>query len=167
MSDSTVCMLYRTEIICISIIFRTLKARGQVEQWLSNVESIMFDSVKAHLKKALSDHNNEEFIEWVLSQYGQISLMVILIVFTSDVENALRNTTPYEELSYLIDKIKSQLDALAESVKKRMSEHQRNIAVALIIAIVHARDIVNGLLDHSVTSADDFQWTRYIYLLNI
>ena len=125
--------------------FRSLKARGQVEQWLSNLELTMYDSVKACLKKALPDYSNENFMEWVLGQYGQISLIVILIAFTSDVEGALKHTTQHDELDYLVGKVKSKLDVLAEFVKKRMQEYQRNTAVALIIALVHGRDIVDGL----------------------
>ena len=140
--------------------FRTLRTRGQIEQWLVNVENAMFDTVKTQLKNALPQFNHDKFMDWIISNYGQIILTVIQVIFCADVNDALMHEQTTQEFQMIIDRLISKLDILADYVKKKLEERHRNVAVALIITLVHARDIVQNLQSDKVDLIDDFQWTR-------
>lgn len=47
-------------------------------------------------------------------------------------------------------------------VRGELTELQRKIVVALITVDVHARDIVEELKEHSVSSAQDFRWQKQL-----
>ena len=139
-----------------------MRARGQVEQWLVNLEITMFDTVKLCLKKALSEYNQENFMEWMDKQYGQIALVVVQVMFTNNIEAALiSEEEKCEKLEEYYEELKKDLVSLADHVKKQMMEYKRNVAVALIIILVHARDILAVLLGSNHVTINNFEWTRY------
>ncbi|XP_057306686.1 dynein axonemal heavy chain 6-like [Hydractinia symbiolongicarpus] len=140
----------------------SLKARGQVEQWLVSVENVMFDTVKSQLKKSIPEFDHENFMEWVLENYGQIALITLQLVFSSDVNKALQCDAVAPKLREVAGQVMVKLDNMAECVKKTLPENQRNLAVALIINLVHDRDIINNLVSFSVDSSDDFQWIKQL-----
>jgi len=58
-----------------------------------------------------------------------------------------------------------QLDDLRELVRGSLSKIARQVLSALIVIEVHARDVVNKMLDEEVKNANDFEWIsqlRYV-----
>ena len=54
----------------------------------------------------------------------------------------------------------SMLNGLASTSTSSLLQHKYQTIVALIIILVHARDVVANLLSTGVASAEDFEWTR-------
>lgn len=52
-----------------------LKARGNVEDWLSKVEEAMFASVKRCMKHSLKDYTCRPRVEWVKLHPNQVKVV--------------------------------------------------------------------------------------------
>ncbi|XP_022090728.1 dynein heavy chain 6, axonemal-like isoform X2 [Acanthaster planci] len=169
----------------IILMPKNVRARGPVEQWLGSVESAMFDTVKRCMKFAMMDrrlqsawpdrgaYSLENFKEcvhrwgrnlqdWVLSHPGQVVLTVVQIMFNRDVVASLESTNSGSSLIETRDKLVFRLNTLAGMVTKPLSSYQRHSVEALITIVVHARDILNRLIEEKVRRSDDFDWTRQL-----
>lgn len=54
-----------------------LYPKGNVEQWMLEVERVMSESVKDTIKRALDDYFVTERTDWVLSWAGQVRYLKI------------------------------------------------------------------------------------------
>ncbi|KAH9492578.1 Dynein heavy chain 6, axonemal [Bulinus truncatus] len=50
-----------------------LKARGNVEDWLSKVEEAMFASIRRLCKKSIKEYETMSFLTWIMSNASQVS----------------------------------------------------------------------------------------------
>lgn len=66
-----------------------LKARGNVEDWLSKVEEAMFASLRRIMKGSIQDFLSRPRKEWVLDHPNQIILSVSQIMWAKDVHSIL------------------------------------------------------------------------------
>jgi dynein heavy chain len=78
---------------------KVLKARGNVESWLSGVEEAMFTVVRRNCKSALGDYDGAKRIEWILSNSGQVVLTVNQIIWCREVAECLKQQVPQSALS--------------------------------------------------------------------
>ena len=61
-----------------------------------------------------------------------------------------------------------QLDDLRVLVRGSLSTIGRQILSALIVIEVHARDVVNKILEEEISNVNDFEWIsqlRFVYIL--
>lgn len=139
---------------------RSIRARGQVEHWLLNFENVMFDTIKSLIKKAIPEFQRNSLLTWIDQHNGQVTSVVIQVLFSKEVEKIWTAENPLEQLEVFLVSMKEKLDLLASHVADSMQQYQRNTIVTLLIILVHERDIVMSLLEHKVVSAKNFQWTR-------
>lgn len=64
-------VLPQLERITFTEPISTLKARGQVEKWLHELEKCMKESVSTELEKAGLAHTEQPFNEWIVQWPGQ------------------------------------------------------------------------------------------------
>uniref|UniRef100_A0A8C3IXU7 Dynein axonemal heavy chain 6 n=1 Tax=Chrysemys picta bellii TaxID=8478 RepID=A0A8C3IXU7_CHRPI len=115
-----------------------LKARGNVEDWLSKVEEAMFSSLRRLTKAAIADYQTRVRMEWVVAGHpSQVSHTNCCVIFL-------------------------RLNALAGLVRGSLPKLHRNIITALITIDVHARDIVSELVAEKVDTVDNFEWQRQL-----
>ena len=131
-----------------------------MEQWLLNFESVMFDTIKSLIEKAIPEFQQHSLLTCIDQSKGQVTSVVLQILFAMDVEKVWTTVNPLEQLEVFLVLMKEKLDLLASHVGDSMQQYQRNAIVTLLIILVHERDIVTSLLEHKVVSAKDFQWTR-------
>ena len=81
-------------------------------------------------------------------------------MFSRSISKALASADPNASLNDVRDNLIVLLNQLASVVTKDLPLHQFQLVVALIIVLVHSRDIVKNLIDSQVKSIDDFAWTR-------
>jgi len=157
---------------------KNLKARGNVEDWLSSVELNMKTSLQKLMKAGLLDYFTRPRGEWVKSHPGQVVATVAQIAWVLGTEAAISNTAQVDssEESFLdeyyhgaVSSIESwyqrnveDLNTLTEMVRSNLSNRERKIIVALVTTDVHARDIVETLRDDNVTSVDSFTWQQQL-----
>uniref|UniRef100_A0AAY4DWD2 AAA+ ATPase domain-containing protein n=1 Tax=Denticeps clupeoides TaxID=299321 RepID=A0AAY4DWD2_9TELE len=124
---------------------KTLKARGNVEDWLGKVEEAMFSSLRQLSKEAIADYWNKPRVEWVVAGHAS---QVTGISFGQ-----------FNFILYRVFCVSGQrLNALAALVRGNLPKLHRNIITALITVDVHARDIVTDLVD----SSSNFEWQRQL-----
>uniref|UniRef100_A0A8C3IXY3 Dynein axonemal heavy chain 6 n=1 Tax=Chrysemys picta bellii TaxID=8478 RepID=A0A8C3IXY3_CHRPI len=124
-----------------------LKARGNVEDWLSKVEEAMFSSLRRLTKAAIADYQTRVRMEWVVAGHpSQVSHTNCCVIF----------------LAYCDRIHPCRLNALAGLVRGSLPKLHRNIITALITIDVHARDIVSELVAEKVDTVDNFEWQRQL-----
>lgn len=70
-------------------LVKGLKARGNVEDWLSKVEEAMFASLRRIMKGSIADYMQRPRKEWVLDHPNQIILSVSQIMWAKEVHSIL------------------------------------------------------------------------------
>ena len=137
---------------------RNLKARGNVEDWLKLVESRMRTSLHSIIKAGVVDYGARNRKEWVLVHRAQVVTVVGKIMWCKGSEDAIRNGT----MQQWYEKNLSNLQDLAQLVRTGLQKLERKAIVALVIHDVHARDIIEELVDEGLTSMEGFSWKKQL-----
>lgn len=185
------------EKVKILSVIRPAEAKGAVEKWLLQVESMMRLSVQDVVEKAVEDYSTRDRNEWVLNWPGQAVLCVSQLYWTTDFEryvkdqhrytlrgdaktaaaaNAASATGAANAASATNDnhsrtvahrggplvRYKEQLEGYVSDivalVRGTLTKLQRKTLSALIIMDVHAKDVVEKLVQAGVTSSSAFDW---------
>ncbi|XP_055336177.1 dynein axonemal heavy chain 7-like isoform X2 [Paramacrobiotus metropolitanus] len=134
----------------------TSKAKGQVEKWLGELEGVMISSVRDVIAKALQDYAVVPRSKWVMKWPGQSVLCVSQTYWTSEVHQAIANG-PAALAAYLQQNT-DQITEIVEIVRGKISKQNRTTLGALVVIDVHARDVVQELVNGKVTEETDFLW---------
>ena len=137
---------------------KNLKARGNVEQWLTAVEAAMVASLKKQGKESYVSYAKERRTDWVRNQPAQIVIMVAQIYWCRGVIECLESENPVAAMEKYLEKNRSDLKDMTAVVREDLSRLHRKIIAALITIDVHARDIVEELWQEKVESVNDFKW---------
>ncbi|KAJ9531588.1 hypothetical protein QJQ45_014947, partial [Haematococcus lacustris] len=147
---------------------KNLKARGNVEKWLCDVESSMIGSLRKLARLGYSSYNEEPRAQWVLHQPAQLVIVVSQIFWCAAVEAALKAADALAALTdYLQTNIK-QLAELTRLVRGELTQLNRRSLAALITIDVHARDILADLIKRGTKDTNEFEWQMQLryYLEN-
>jgi len=122
------------------------KVKGQIEQWLLNLESSMRDQLQKLMKQGLTDYGNQDRKSFVLEHYGQIVATVCQIQWCLNSEAYINDmlNNPFS-LQDWFEINETQITTLVDLVAGELSSLQRKIIVALVTTDVHARDIIQDL----------------------
>eukprot|EP00118_Oscarella_pearsei_P012540 m.93002 g.93002 ORF g.93002 m.93002 type:complete len:4173 (+) comp36767_c0_seq9:102-12620(+) len=131
-----------------------LYPRGNVEDWLLEVETVMRRSLKQIISDALEAYKETPRTEWVLGWPGQVVIAGCQTYWTTQVTQAINA----DSLSTLYDSLLIQLADLVTLVRGDLTKIGRMIMSALIVIEVHARDVVARMVEEGVRSANDFEW---------
>ncbi|OMJ74343.1 hypothetical protein SteCoe_26764 [Stentor coeruleus] len=142
---------------------KILKARGNVEEWLSNVQTAMVEILTKLMVIGKEDLENTERKEWVLKHPGQIIATNIQASWCNESEIAIESMSENPNaLDEWFSVNSSQLHNLVELVRGALTPLQRKVIVALITTDVHSRDIVDMLKNEGVESVQDFLWQQQL-----
>ncbi|MBN3302923.1 DYH6 protein, partial [Amia calva] len=144
-------------------LLKTVQVRGPVEQWLGNMETAMFNTMKRHLKLGMMDWNPLEFKKWVLSHPGQVVLTVTQIMFYKECGHSFSGTDQNVILNGVFQDLVHHLEELADLTSEPLPPHQQATVGALLTILVHCRDVLTHLFQQKVCKADDFEWTRQLH----
>lgn len=78
---------------------KPLKARGNVEAWLGQVEESMVATIKKAVKTGLADFSEADRAKWLVEHYGQVVLSVSQILWTAQVTACLDSEDPAAALA--------------------------------------------------------------------
>ncbi len=84
-------------------------------------------------------------------------------MFNRMVVKALTADNSADSLVAVRSSLISLLKNLVALVTKTLLLHKYQTVVALIITLVHSRDIVADLIEGRVHHPDDFAWTRFVF----
>lgn len=83
---------------------KNIKARGNVEGWLGNVEEAMVAVLRRLIKGAVSDYEEPKRTDWVREHVGQVVLTGNQIIWTRDVTDALKSSNAVKSLQVVLQK---------------------------------------------------------------
>ena len=139
---------------------KNLKARGNIEKWLTDVETFMQNSLKRLGKKAYTEYPEKGRKEWILDQPAQLVLSCHSIHWSAEMEACLgpNSSDPAADLDTFLDKNIKNLTMLSELVRTDLTRLERKVLVTLITLDVHNRDIVTNMIEEKIYKASDFGW---------
>jgi dynein heavy chain len=148
-------------------LLKVLKARGNVEKWLSldgGVEDAMIKTMREVIKKGWKDYPERPRKDWVRDQYCQVMITVGSIFWTSESEEVLTNESgnKVQAMGKWFEKNKKQLEGLTELIRDKLTKNQRKGVVALVTQDVHNRDIIETLYNDKITNLMSFKWQQQL-----
>eukprot|EP00599_Poterioochromonas_sp_BG-1_P017876 CAMPEP_0173166600 /NCGR_PEP_ID=MMETSP1105-20130129/22117_1 /TAXON_ID=2985 /ORGANISM="Ochromonas sp., Strain BG-1" /LENGTH=3828 /DNA_ID=CAMNT_0014087887 /DNA_START=639 /DNA_END=12125 /DNA_ORIENTATION=- len=141
---------------------KNLKARGNVEEWLTAVEKRMKESLHMFMKAGLLDYDTKPREEWISHHPGQVVATVAQMTWARGTEQALRSSNPIKEMLRWSEEYKAELQKLIVKIRGTLTKLVRCIIVALVTTDVHARDIIDELCDRQVQNVHDFLWQQQL-----
>ena len=136
----------------------TLKARGDVETWLTATEKEMRSSLNALMKVAVKDHEAKAREQWILDHPAQVVLTVAQIYWTRGILDCYTEADPLNGLRGFADQCRAQLIGLTKLVQGSLTKLERLSIAALITLDVHGRDVADMMVADGTTKDSDFIW---------
>ena len=105
---------------------------------------------------------------WVLQWPGQTVLCVAMAYWTSEVHEGINKGM--KGLVGCLKQENEQISKIVDLVRGKLSTQNRISLGALVVLDVHARDVVQLLIDKNVQKDNDFQWLcqlRYYWMVSI
>ncbi len=139
---------------------------GNVEYWLLNVEAMMRQSLHDTLKECLFSYDEQNRDSWITSFPAQCVLTCEQIHWTKDVSQALtdiENDANKNALKEYRARFVRLIDGMVRVVRQPdMHSLHRTIVNALLVVDVHARDVIDRLIQRNCSSTNDFDWTMQL-----
>jgi len=105
--------------------------------------------------------------DWVKDWPGQVVLCISQVYWTAEVQVAILDAS--RGLKTYWNLLKNQLLNIVALVRGQLTKQQRISLGALVVIDVHARDVVQDMIDKGVESDADFNWLaqlRYYWELD-
>ena len=121
------------------------------------------------MKLGLLDYDEKVRKEWILVHPGQVVATVAQMTWARDTERALAAEDAKGAMRDWAVQYKADLNDLIIKIRGDLIKLQRKTIVALVTTDVHARDIIDDLIDKGVTEKEDFTWQvqlRYYWKLD-
>ena len=142
---------------------RPIRAKGNVEEWLNNVQTSMFEILRYMMKMGRAEYDPATRKEWVLKHPGQVVATMAQVMWTFETEDSIKaQAEAPNSLEEWYQASLVHLDQLTELVRGALTDLERRIIVAVITTDVHNRDIISDLRKNEVTSASDFIWQQQL-----
>uniref|UniRef100_A0A5K3EIM2 AAA_6 domain-containing protein n=1 Tax=Mesocestoides corti TaxID=53468 RepID=A0A5K3EIM2_MESCO len=145
---------------------KTTHPTGNVEEWMSEVENLMRFSMRTIIGRALVAYPETARTEWILNWPGQVVIAGCQTYWASEVTESLVHTNA-GGLKGLYPHLLDQLDDLRILVRGDLTKIGQMTLSALIVIEVHARDVVDNMVQQHVSSINDFEWIsqlRYFWI---
>jgi len=133
--------MYSAEKEQVQFVKHVDPVKKNVEDWMGELESMMCQSIRQSMINAVEDYPKRERTEWCVSHAGQVVLNGSQIVWTTDVEKALK-TNSLDAVKEYWEVLNQYLLGLVELVRTKLAKQAKVTVNALIVIDVHAKDIV-------------------------
>ncbi len=113
----------------------------KVEDWMVEVEKMMYLSIRMVLKNSIDDYLETDRNAWILRHPGQCVLNGSQVHWTANLEEACNNHGT-KGVKDFYDKICAELLDTVALVRTPLEKLQKITLGALIVIDVHARDVI-------------------------
>ena len=135
-----------------------LKARGNVENWLTATETEMRVTLKGCLKAGVIDYTTKKRDLWLFDHCSQVILACCGIFWAREVMVAFEAPDVDAELKVCFDRCIDQLTDLTVLTRSELTKLQRKVVSTVITLDVHARDIVEEMINNQTHKDTEFGW---------
>jgi dynein heavy chain len=135
--------------------------KGNVEKWLLELEKDQWESIRTQTEKALAEYPTMNRTQWTLRWPAQVVLAVSQVYWTQDVVRHVRSGGS-AALGVFVEELNAQLKEIVKLVRGKLSRLDRSTLGALVVIDVHARDVVQKMVDVKVESETDFEWVSQL-----
>ena len=160
---------YTTDILAMNApqgevvtLGKGLKARGNVEGWLGDVEKAMMKNLWSLAKASIEHYPTLPRDDWCQEHCSQIVIMVSQIYWCNSCLRCIESDDPISALREFETECKTQLAKLAALSRSKVTKLFRRVLGALITIDVHARDIVTVLIKNKCDNIKRFDWTKQL-----
>ena len=158
------------EIIPLVKKISTVKARGQVDKWLADLEIQMRDSLKQQIETAMQSYDDKVITDSVKIFPSQVLLCVNYMSWTTKIELALRSSSVKEELQKVKDENEKYLDGLSKLVLSETNKILCQTYANLVLAQGFYGIIIDELvspMDLKLSGVLLISWIDYRWLKNM
>lgn len=156
---------------------KNLKARNKVEDWLGAVEKAMVVELRKLHKVAVADYEQKPREVWIMDHCAQVVLNVSQIFWAKRVTECLEgsggsaavvagakaaHSNSHAALKQFLQENVVTLGKSAALTRKDLTGLQRGTLSALIVIDVHARDILDEMIQKTIASVSDFGWIKQL-----
>ncbi|KAL4513647.1 hypothetical protein Ndes2526A_g04979 [Nannochloris sp. 'desiccata'] len=136
------------------------RCTGAVEVWLAAVVDAMRAALRAEYRAAMPAYEEKPRSKWVFDYSAQTTVLVSRTYFTQQVNDAFAELEGGNEdaLKTLLERQKAQLSEIIELINSPLSKNDRKKLITLCTIDVHARDVVQRLIEDRCEAADVFAW---------
>lgn len=136
-------------------IFKGLRVRGSVDEWLGHVEQGMFAALKRCMRVAYKSYNNKDRSLWFQDHANQIVLAVSQQQWANDVHQILDGNESEipEKMKHFKNKLKSDLNKLTVIARTAITSLLRKVLCALITIDVHAMETISNMTKENVADS--------------
>ena len=156
-ADKTITAMFSGEKECIPFIGRLDPKDKKVEDWMGEVENMMFATIREVLSFSVTDYKARSRTDWIKKHPGQCVLNGSQVHWTSELEeamlkNGLKGVSDYCEV------LEAQLLDTVSLVRQKLTKLQSITLGALIVIDVHAKEVIRKLRDDKITDVNAFEW---------
>lgn len=129
----------------------------KVENWMGEVENMMFTTIRDVLKYSIDDYLEISRPDWIKKHPGQCVLNGSQVHWTQQLEDAMKK----DGLKGVQENLKMLDEQLLETValvRQKLNNLQSMTLGALIVIDVHAKDVIKKLVDERVEDTNHFNW---------
>ena len=139
---------------------KPLAPKGNVENWLNDVQSMMKESIAAQVKLAVADYVVQSSLRtWLLTWPGQVVIAVAQVFWTKACEDTLAAESNVKSFAL---KLHDRLMELVDIVQSPLKAVERINMGSLITIEVHAKDTIDNMARDKVSSATAFDWIKQL-----
>ncbi|EFC49517.1 axonemal dynein heavy chain beta [Naegleria gruberi] len=134
--------------------------QGKVEDYLNDLLKAISRTLRDILSEAMLTYSSANREEWLSGYASQVILVTSQIYWTLEVNQAFEALEENNEaaMKNYYKKQVNQLNKLISLVQNDLEKGERQKIMNLVTLDVHARDIVDMLINENITSAQDFGW---------
>lgn len=139
--------------------------QGSVEFWLTAVEAEMKHSLYDITKNCLETYSEEGRATWFFESPAMAIIAIEQVYWTGNCEKALVAIEAGEDADAMkkhLDFSNNQLNDMVKLVLGDLKKLERKCMGALIVIDVHARTVVQDMIDAECASTNDFEWTKQL-----
>ena len=143
-----------------------LLCHGAVEVWLNQLIQVVYRSLHALLVHANKDFPILKREELIMKYCAQIGVLACEIGWNYEVLQALQHIDDGNDLALKNYNLAQQerLESLINLIRGNLDNNDLAKVTTLVTVDVHARDVVNELVDAKVDSPSSFMWQRQLRL---
>ena len=148
------------ERIPLSFPIQPREAKGCVDKWLSELSQQMVATMEDLLANSRESYTSFKRAEWLLEWPGQVALTVCLLVWTAEIQEAIKGGE-----QALVEQCNRQAGNIQE-LSALLQEEKSHLAQAAIRSVIvqdlHLLDVTKQVHRRKIASENDFYWARQL-----